>query len=269
MMTRPKQAVWQFWDEAACGEVYAVGSTLAEQFENHARARYALEPYIHPFARFDGKGKDVLEVGIGMGADHLEWAKSKPTHLVGLDFSSRAIDCTRRRLALAGLESELIVGDAEDLPFHDASFDIVYSWGVLHHTPDTQEAVRQVHRVLRPGGEARIMVYHRPSLVGLMLWARYALLAGSPLRTVTDVYAHHLESPGTKGYTVEEGHMLARQFAVAEVRSQLSFGDLLEGAVGQQHGGRVLDAAKGLWPRPVIKRLLPGLGLALLIRAVK
>jgi ubiquinone/menaquinone biosynthesis C-methylase UbiE len=269
MMTRPKQAVWAFWEEVACGEVYAVGSTLAEQFENQARSRYELEPYIHPFARFDGKGRDILEVGVGMGADHLEWAKSKPARLVGLDFSAHAIDLTRQRFALAGLESELIVGDAEDLPFPDASFDIVYSWGVLHHTPDTQEAVRQVYRVLRPGGEARIMVYHRPSLVGLMLWARYALVAGSPRRTLADVYAHHLESPGTKGYTVEEGRMLVRQFAAIEVRSQLSFGDVLEGAVGRQHGGRLLEAAKRFWPRPIIKRLPPGLGLYLLIRAVK
>src|ERR1022692_4904401 len=132
MMGQPKSAVRSFWDRAACGELYAVRSTLTEQLENHARSRYELEPDIFPFASFDGGGKDILEVGEGMGDDHLEWAKSSPRRLVGLDFSARAIDWTRQRFALAGLESALLVGDAENLPFPDASFDIVYSWGVLH-----------------------------------------------------------------------------------------------------------------------------------------
>ena len=113
------------------------------------------------------------------------------------------------------------------------------------------------------------MIYHRPSIVGILLWMRYALLAGSPLTTLTDVCAHRLESPGTKGFTIEGGRRLARQFTSVDVRVQLSFGDLLEGAVGQQHGGRVLDVAKKLSPRPAIKKLLPGYGLALLIRAIK
>jgi SAM-dependent methyltransferase len=264
-----KNSVRDFWDEAACGEVYATGDTLAEQFAAQARSRYTLEPYIHPFAGFDGAGKEVLEVGVGMGADHVEWARSSPSRLVGIDSSSRAVDLTRQRLTLAGLRSELLLADAESLPFPEATFDLVYSWGVLHHTPDTEEAFRQVHRVLRSGGEARIMIYHRPSIVGVLLWMRYALLGGSPLRTLTDVYAHHLESPGTKGYTMEEGRRLVRQFTSVDVRVQLSFGDLLEGAVGQQHGGRALVVAKKFWPRSAIKKLLPGCGLALLIRAIK
>lgn len=268
-MTNPKLQVRDFWDQAACGEVYAVGADLAAQFAAQARSRYALEPYLRPFAGFDGSGKDVLEVGVGMGADHVEWARSTPTRLAGVDFSARAIGWTSRRLALAGLESDLTIADAESLPFPDASFDIVYSWGVLHHTPDVEAAFRQVHRVLRPGGEARIMVYHRPSVVGALLWTRYGLLSGSPGRSLADIYAHHLESPGTKGYTVEEGRQLVCQFTGADVRVQLSFGDLLQGAVGQQHDGMSLKLAKRLWPRSLIKRLLPLHGLALLIRAVK
>ena len=70
--------------------------------------------------------------------------------------------------------------DAEHLPFPDDSFDIVYSWGVLHHSPDTPQAFSEAHRVLRPGGTLRAMIYHRPSIVGLMLWARYGFAAGRP-----------------------------------------------------------------------------------------
>lgn len=263
-----KLSVQDFWDAASCGEVYAVGDSLEAQFTAHARARYQLEPYIRPFAGFDGAGKDVLEVGVGMGADHVEWARSRPDRLAGIDFTPRAVEWTAKRIELAGLTSQLQVGDAENLPFPDASFDLVYSWGVLHHTPDTERAFREVHRVLRPGGEARIMIYHRPSIVGLLLWAQYGALARKPFRSMTDIYAHHLESPGTKGYTVREGRHLARDFRQASVTSSVSFGDLLQGEVGQRHPSALLDAAKRYWPRALVRRL-DVLGLMLQVRATR
>jgi ubiquinone/menaquinone biosynthesis C-methylase UbiE len=265
-----KQEVHDFWNRASCGEVYAEGSEARERYETHARARYALEPYIRSFARFEeGAGRDVLEVGVGMGADHLEWARSRPRSLTGVDLTPLAVEHTRARFAAFGFDSRLQVADAERLPFADESFDLVYSWGVLHHTPDTARAIGEVWRVLRPGGTARVMVYHRHSLVGDLLWLRYALLAGKPRRTLAEVYAEHLESPGTQAFTVPEARELFRRFSRVDARSQLSFGDLLEGAVGQRHGGAALSAAKRLWPRWLIRRLLPGRGLMLLVEAVK
>lgn len=264
-----KAEVRDFWGAASCGEVYAQGVRAEQRFRQHAEARYQLEPYIHGFARFhEGYGRDVLEIGTGMGADHLEWARSRPRRLAGVDLTPRAVAWTRQRLAAQGLASDLQEADAEHLPFPDGSFDIVYSWGVLHHSPDTPRAFREAHRVLRPGGTLRAMIYHRPSIVGLMLWARYGLAAGRPARCLTDVYAHHLESPGTKGYTLAEARRLVAAFGESQVRSAVSFGDLLLGEVGQQHAGRGLALAKSFWPRSVIRRL-PGLGLLLLIEARK
>ena len=83
---------------------------------------------------------------MGMGADHLEWAKAAPRSLTGVDLTGQAIAVTRERLALYGLRSRLLVTDAEHLPFADASFDFVYSWGVIHHSPDTPAAVREIAR---------------------------------------------------------------------------------------------------------------------------
>lgn len=227
-MTSPKQRVHDFWNAQSCGEVYAVGQTLRDQYEAQRAARYALEPYLPQFARFhEGAGRDVLEIGVGMGADHLEWARSGPRSLSGIDLTERAVEHTRARLRELGLQSRLTIGDAECLPYADASFDLVYSWGVLHHSPDTPRAIREVWRVLRPGGTARIMIYHSRSIVGYVLWLRYALLAGAPRRSLADIYAHHLESPGTKAYSVEEARRMFAPFRSADVRSQLSFGDLL------------------------------------------
>jgi SAM-dependent methyltransferase len=264
-----KAEVRRFWDAESCGEVYAEGGTAEERLRKHAEARYHLEPYIRDFARFgEGSGQDVLEIGVGMGADHLEWARSGPRRLAGIDLTPRALTWTAQRLDAYGLKSDLLEGDAENLPFPDGSFSIVYSWGVLHHSPDTPRAFLEAHRVLRPGGTLRVMIYHRPSIVGAMLWARYGLAAGHPGRSLREIYAHHLESPGTKGYTVSEAQRLAALFSTCDIRCAVSFADLLLGEVGQQHPSPGLTFAKRIWPRPLIRRM-PMLGLLLLIEARK
>ena len=264
-----KQTSAAYWEATSYGEVYAEGFSAQEKFRQHAEARYHLEPYIRDFARFEeGGGQDILEIGIGMGADHVEWARSGPRYLAGIDLTPRALAWTAQRLETYGLASDLREGDAENLPFRDNSFSIVYFWGVLHHSPDTQRAFLEAHRVLRPGGTLRVMIYHRPSVVGLMLWARYGLATGHPACSLTEIYARHLESPGTKGYTITEAQSLVAPFSACKIRSAVSFGDLLLGEVGQQHVGLGLTLAKQFWPRPFIRRL-PVLGLLLLIEAKK
>ena len=175
----------------------------------------------------------------------------------------------RRCLALFGLQSNLRVGDAENLDFHDDSFDLVYSWGVLHHSPDTPKAIAEVHRVLKRGGGARIMIYHKWSMVGLMLWLRYALLAGRPWRNLRSIYAAHLESPGTKAYSVAEARRLFAAFGEVRIRTVLTHGDLLESGAGQRHGGLALSLARRIWPRRLIRYLFPKAGLFMLIEARK
>jgi ubiquinone/menaquinone biosynthesis C-methylase UbiE len=128
----------------------------------------------------------------------------------GVDLTAAAVDAVRARLELEELDAEVLRADAEQLPFPDASFELVYSWGVLHHTPDTPAALAEVRRVLAPGGEARIMLYSRRSWFALGAWVRYGLLRLQPHRSVSYVLAHHLESPGTKAYTQRE---LAELFA--------------------------------------------------------
>ena len=101
MSTEAKQAVHDFWQRASCGEeAYAHGGSSRERLEAQARTRYELEPYIRQFARFEsGRGLDVLEVGVGMGADHLEWARHMPRSLSGIDLTERGIAHTATRLA--------------------------------------------------------------------------------------------------------------------------------------------------------------------------
>ena len=209
-----KGTVRDYWDAHPCGE----GLTEAERgsrryFDDVEAAKDRLEPYVHDFVEFGRwRDKDVLEVGCGLGTDTVRFARAG-AHVSAVDLTEAAVELTRRRLADEGREASVVQADAEDLPFADDSFDLVYSWGVLHHTPATARAVAEVARVLRPGGEARIMLYNRRSLFALGVWLLRGALRG---RSLTAALAT-VESPGTKGYTRAELRRLFAPFAVVEV----------------------------------------------------
>jgi ubiquinone/menaquinone biosynthesis C-methylase UbiE len=174
--------------------------------------RYRLEPFIHSVAQFTRhRGKDILEIGVGSGIDHLQWARVG-ARCHGVDITEEAIDQTRVRLAAEGLQSDLRQADAEVLPFTDAAFDLVYSWGVIHHADHPEQVVTEVHRVLRPGGRFIGMLYERRSAVAAKLWVKHALLAARPRRSLADVIASHMESPGTKAYTKSELETMFKAF---------------------------------------------------------
>lgn len=264
-----KKEVHDFWNEASCGEQLYLDGSDESGYLAQMRKRYELEPFIESFARFEeARDLDVLEIGVGLGADHQRFANAG-ARLTGIDLTARAVEHTRRRFELFGLRSDLRVADAECLPFDEESFDVVYSWGVLHHSPNTARAIDEVWRVLRRGGVAKIMIYHKHSLVGYMLWLRYGLLVGKPWRGLSNIYARYLESPGTKAYTVDEARALFGKFAKARISTVLTHGDLLESEAGQRHRGWLLSTAKRIWPRQFLRWALPGHGLFMLIEARK
>jgi ubiquinone/menaquinone biosynthesis C-methylase UbiE len=211
---RTKGAVRGFWERTPCGSWDASAPEgTAEYFEQIERRRYELEPFIHEYADFAStSGQRVLEIGVGLGTDHVQFARAG-AELFGVDLTEKGIEMVRRRLELEGLASDLQVADAERLPFDDAAFDVVYSWGVLHHTPDTSRAVREAIRVLRPGGRLCVMLYARHSWVSYGLWARHGPLSRRPFRSLRDVLHHHMESLGTQGFTKRE---IRRMFSGVE-----------------------------------------------------
>lgn len=110
------------------------------------------------------RGKKVMEVGCGMGCMASHWA-SHGAEVTAIDLNPVAIAETTRRFELFGLQGEFREVDAETLPFADATFDFVYSWGVIHHTPGIELAAREMHRVLKPGGRMALMLYNRNSIL--------------------------------------------------------------------------------------------------------
>ncbi len=117
-------------------------------------------PLLVPFA--EAKGKQVLEIGIGNGADGVMFALNGGSY-TGADLTEAALEATRKHFEVMRLQGSFHKENAEQLSFANESFDIVYSHGVLHHTPNIQAAFDEVYRVLKPKGRAIIMLYHKRS----------------------------------------------------------------------------------------------------------
>ncbi len=121
-------------------------------------------PFSNLFPYRELAGKNVLEVECGMGFMAMQWALHG-ARVSGVDLNPVAVANTRHRFETYGLDGRIEEADAEHLPFEEASFDYAYSWGVLHHTPDTRSAIAELHRVVRPGGTVGVMLYSRESLL--------------------------------------------------------------------------------------------------------
>jgi SAM-dependent methyltransferase len=158
------EQVTAFWATEACGTHFVREFADERDFyEKFREQRYRTEwhiPKLVPFA--EAKGKRVLEIGTGNGADGVMFALNGADY-TGVDLTTTALEASQRHFAVMGLSGSFQREDAEHLSFADESFDWVYSHGVLHHTPNTQLAVDQVWRVLKPGGKAILMLYHKHS----------------------------------------------------------------------------------------------------------
>ena len=258
-----KNEVRRFWNADPCGTRYL---EQRQDFEAHARMRYALEPFIPDFADFkSARGLKVLEIGVGMGADYLEWLKAG-ANATGVDLSSASLQQARSRCDLAGFSADLQVADAENLPFPSDSFDVVYSYGVMHHSPDTTRCISEAWRVLKPGGKAKIMIYHHPSMTGILLWLRYGIWQDKSLRK--SVY-DHLESPGTKSYRRQEALSLMGDFRDVHVQVAFSPGDLLLHQPSERFQSEFYRFVWKIYPRWLVRALAGRMGLFLLLTATK
>jgi ubiquinone/menaquinone biosynthesis C-methylase UbiE len=215
-----KQEIIAYWNDQACGTTAAKSLKFTrEYFEEIEEYRYAVEPEIFSFAQFSRfRDQKVLEVGIGAGTDFLQWVRSG-AKAYGVDITDEAVAHVEHRLEQYNLSAEDIrVADAEKLPYSDGYFDLIYSFGVIHHSPDTIKALEEIIRCTRRGGSIKIMVYNRRSLNAFYYYLKYGLLSGKPFRSFSNVIYHHMESLGTKAFTRDEIKGILSNYPV-EIRS--------------------------------------------------
>jgi SAM-dependent methyltransferase len=182
-----ESAIAEFWQEHPCGD-HIVGG-LSERFDGEYREffesydawRYDQEGHLpRCFDRMGVAGKELLEIGLGQGADSEQLAR-RGARWSGLDLTAAAVERVSKRFSLRGLTmSEVKQGTVLDIPWPAESFDMVFSHGVLHHVPDIKLAQAEIKRVLRPNGELIVMLYARRSLnyhVAIRVVRRLAILA--------------------------------------------------------------------------------------------
>ena len=192
-------------------------------FEDIQKYRYSRAyPYLPEFAEFEAhQGKSVLEVGCGQGTDLFQFAKNGAS-VTGIDLTEGAIAKSKELFAAYGQEARLETSNAEILEqFPDNAFDVVYSFGVIHHTPNTAQCFDTIHRVLKPGGKAYIMIYAK-GLNYAIKFVVFHLLKGGFLRrsfqdTINKETEYRRNSPLTKMYSKKEARRMAHRFQDIEV----------------------------------------------------
>lgn len=157
-----KLEVQKQWNRTPCGSTDVPNKTdTLDYFDAISKNRYErTDPWLKNVIPFStGCGKRVLEIGFGMGTDLLSWRKAG-AEVYGIDITQEHYRLAKRNFELHGEIANLQLADAADIPFPANFFDIVYTCGVLHHTPDTVRCISEAFRVLRPGGQLIFAVYH-------------------------------------------------------------------------------------------------------------
>ena len=159
-------------------------------------------PRLVDFGAF--RGQQLLEVGCGIGTDLVRFAKGG-ARVTGVDLAPTAIALARQNFALNGVAAEdLRVANGEALPYADATFDAVYGHGVIQYTSDAPQLIREMHRVLKPGGTGIFMVYNRVS------WL-------NALSKVMKVALEHEDAPVLKKYSIGEFRELLTPFTETRI----------------------------------------------------
>jgi ubiquinone/menaquinone biosynthesis C-methylase UbiE len=176
---------------------HPVGSTgFFQELDVYRYEKLSYLPRLVDFHAY--RGKNLLEVGCGAGIDLVRFAQAG-AHVTGIDLSTTAIELATTNLAHHGMSGDLHVMNGESMQFSDESFDVVYAHGVLQYTACPEKMVAEMHRVLKPGGVAIVMVYNRYSWLNLM-------------RAVTRVPLEHEDAPVLRKFSISELKRLLSPF---------------------------------------------------------
>lgn len=210
----PLEAVKNYWNSRPCNIRHSskpVGT--AEYFNEVERRKYFVEPHIPQFAQFERwSGKKVLEIGCGIGTETINFARHGAS-VTAVDLSEKSLEVARKRAEVFGMTDRIrfCPGNAEELlSFVPAdAYDLIYSFGVIHHTPRPERIIQQMRHYTRAGSTIKIMVYHRCSWKVLSILLSYG--KGQFWR-LNELIARHSEAqtgcPVTYTYTRREGRDL-------------------------------------------------------------
>lgn len=221
-LTRPDiQTVQSYWNARPCNirhSTQPIGTK--EYFDEVEKRKYFVEPHIPGFAQFERwNGKKVLEVGCGMGTDTINFARAGAL-VTAVDLSDESLKLARKRAKVLGLEDRIVFhqANAEELASHVpvAVYDLVYSFGVIHHTPNPSNALAQIKRYMDSSSELKLMLYAKHSWKNIMIEAGY------------DQPEAQSGCPVAFTYTADEIRNLLDGYEILEIRQDHIFPFVIE-----------------------------------------
>jgi len=215
--------VREYWNKRPCNVKHSDKPVGTKEFFDEVEIKkYRVEPHIPGFARFETwKGKKVLEVGCGMATDGVNFARAGADYY-GIDLTDEGIKLAKKRFALFGLKGHLQTCNAEELAScfdQDIKFDLIYSFGVIHHSPHPEVIVGEMKKLLKPGGSLKLMVYSKISFKLFWVMKETEIWDFSKADGLIAKYSEaQVGSPVTYTYTFDElAELIGPDFKIQEM----------------------------------------------------
>ncbi len=221
------ERVRDFWNRRPCNVRHSPRPVGTREYFDEVEARkYRVEPHLPGFAQFERwRGKKVLEIGCGIGTDAINFARAGADY-TAVELSQASLDLCRQRFQVYGQEAKFYLGDAEHLSdfLPPQTFDLIYSFGVIHHSPDPRNVIDQIMRYCGPDTEVRIMVYSKFCWKVLWILLKYGKGAFWKLdRLIADNSEAESGCPVTHAYSGKAARELMAGFHIPELRKEHIF----------------------------------------------
>lgn len=246
-----KPLIKEYWQDKQPNIWYSKEEIGTKQYYDKVeKLRYnKYYPHIPKIANFEGHmDEKILEIGVGIGTDLKQYAKNFAI-CYGVDLTEGAIEQTRKHLGTFNLTANLQVMDAEDLRFDDNTLDLIYSFGVLHHTPDTKKAIGEIKRVLKPNSKAIVMLYSkswqhyiiRIGVIGILKGELRKMSVQELINKYSEAYGF---SPLTKLYNKKEIKELFKDFKEVHITHYHYKDNFFQWKSGYYMGNWIIKATK-------------------------
>jgi 2-polyprenyl-3-methyl-5-hydroxy-6-metoxy-1,4-benzoquinol methylase len=224
----PIEEVEEYWDKRPCNVRHSTAEIGTKKYFDEVEERkYFVEPHIPQFAEFQKwKGKRVLEIGCGLGTESTNFARAGAL-LTVVDLSSKSVELCKKRFEIYNLNATFIVGNAEELTDilpKDVKFDLIWSFGVIHHTPNPEKIIEQMKQLLSPNGELRLMVYSKVSYKLFFLMKELGVWDFAQANQIISEFSEaQTGCPVTYSYTFNEIKSLLNGFQIVDMKKDHIF----------------------------------------------